>query len=331
MSMAEMTAPISVVIPAYNAAAFLDATLASISAQTLPVAQIIVVNDGSTDGTRDIASRAGVKIVDQANAGLSAARNSGIAAATQPWIAFCDADDLWLPEKIERQWRSILLAPRVAFSFTDYMQFNETGVINASVLHEVHRHFEGVLHHSLGDDAWLCDPESLGSALLVDNFFSASSLIVRADAAREFGGYDRKVVGAEDYDFALRLTRVHFGTYVDLPIVHYRRHASAISSNVATIREGVTSVALRVLSRPQEYAPRTVKHFKRSLHKYFTKCGFAHLRYGDQLTARRWLRRSLGERLSPEAGLLYLMTFAFESSAGQSCRNRMVRIMESYR
>jgi glycosyltransferase involved in cell wall biosynthesis len=99
---------VSVVVPAYNAERFLSATLDSIHGQTLAPHEIIVVNDGSTDSTLQVISDfKGVNInlivVSQNNQGLPAARNAGKRVATGNYIAFCDSDDLWTPEKLEHQ------------------------------------------------------------------------------------------------------------------------------------------------------------------------------------------------------------------------------------
>lgn len=92
-----------VVIPAYNAAATLAETLASVFGQTVPPARVIVVDDGSTDDTAEIARAAGAEVLRQANSGPGAASTLGMAAATAPMLAFVDADDLWLPGKMARQ------------------------------------------------------------------------------------------------------------------------------------------------------------------------------------------------------------------------------------
>lgn len=98
---------ISVVIPAFRARATIDEAIGSVLAQTVPPAEIIVVDDGCPDGTGDhvAASWPGVRLLRQANAGCGMARNTGAAAACGDWLAFLDADDAWLPGKLERQLR----------------------------------------------------------------------------------------------------------------------------------------------------------------------------------------------------------------------------------
>ncbi|MGK2964547.1 MAG: glycosyltransferase family 2 protein [Tepidiformaceae bacterium] len=95
---------ISVIVPAYNGERFLRDALESVFAQTLRPDEVIVVDDGSTDGTASVAQAfPGVRLIQQANRGLPGARNTGIAAARGPWIALLDADDIWVPKKLERQ------------------------------------------------------------------------------------------------------------------------------------------------------------------------------------------------------------------------------------
>jgi glycosyltransferase involved in cell wall biosynthesis len=104
---------VSVVIPCYNGARFLRDTVGSVLAQTLPPLEVIVVDDGSTDDSAAVAESFGspVRVIRQPNRGESVARNRGIAEARGDWVAFLDADDLWLPEKLAEQAK--LMAPGV--------------------------------------------------------------------------------------------------------------------------------------------------------------------------------------------------------------------------
>jgi glycosyltransferase involved in cell wall biosynthesis len=116
-SVAPARPKVSAVIPAYNSEGFVADAIESILAQTIPVDEIIVVDDGSKDRTAEIASRFEcTRVITQANAGQGAARNVGIREATGEWIAFLDADDLWMPEKMEIQLKCI--APDVGVIFS---------------------------------------------------------------------------------------------------------------------------------------------------------------------------------------------------------------------
>jgi glycosyltransferase involved in cell wall biosynthesis len=114
---------ISAVIPAYNAAAFIERAIRSVLAQIRPVDEIIVVDDGSTDKTADVVRGFGdkIKLLQQANAGVSAARNAGVGAADGEWIAFLDADDEWLPDYLKMQTELLSRNPHLVWSAANYM------------------------------------------------------------------------------------------------------------------------------------------------------------------------------------------------------------------
>ena len=96
---------VSVIIPTFDRISVLPRALDSVLAQTRPAGEVIVVDDGSTDGTAELLERdyPGVTTIRQSNRGVSAARNAGLAAASGDWIAFLDSDDEWRPQKLERQ------------------------------------------------------------------------------------------------------------------------------------------------------------------------------------------------------------------------------------
>jgi glycosyltransferase involved in cell wall biosynthesis len=114
---------ISVVIPAYNARSFIERSVRSVLNQTRQADEIIVVDDGSKDDTADVVRLFGdqVKLISQANAGVSAARNAGIRAATGDWIAFLDADDQWLPDFLKAQTELLGRNPHLVWSTANYM------------------------------------------------------------------------------------------------------------------------------------------------------------------------------------------------------------------
>jgi glycosyltransferase involved in cell wall biosynthesis len=122
---------VSVVVPAFNAAAHLPAALASILAQTVGPLEVIVADDGSTDATREIAAAHGapVRVVTQPTAGPPATRNLGIRAACGDLLAFLDPDDLWAPEKTERQLAVLRARPTALGVVCHVQQFSDDGVV----------------------------------------------------------------------------------------------------------------------------------------------------------------------------------------------------------
>lgn len=127
---AEASPLISCVVPVYDGERFLAAGLESVLAQTVPVDEVIVVDDGSTDGTPEVARSFGDRViyVRQDNAGPAAARNTGVARARGAFISFLDADDLWEAEKIERQLARFEARPELGYSVTLVENFWEDEV-----------------------------------------------------------------------------------------------------------------------------------------------------------------------------------------------------------
>lgn len=233
---------ISVVIPAFEAAATLDETLRSARSQTLREIEIIVVDDGSRDATAAIArahaSRdARVRLHVQANAGVAAARNAGIAQAAADWVAFLDSDDLWAPTKLARQIEAVARAgPACALSYTRFSLIDESGEILLS---------------DVGGDV---DGPAL-EALCLGNFIgNGSSPLVRRDALLEVGGFDpdlrrRGAQGCEDYKLYLRLAERWTFALVPEPLTGYRAASDNMSSDVARMYRSFALVSHDMAAR----------------------------------------------------------------------------------
>jgi glycosyltransferase involved in cell wall biosynthesis len=207
---------ISVIIPAFNAAATILPALASVRAQTYGLLEILVVDDCSTDGTADRVDRAMVDeprlrlIRHERNQGPSAARNTGLWAAAGRYCAFLDADDDWLPDKIERQVAALVANPRAVLCCCNAVWMRD-GVAEGTV-------YDGCVIEN-GADAW--------KGMLEDVYVGTPCAVVDTAAARRLGGFDVALRVGEDQDLWLRLAFA--GEVVALPdvLVHYRRSAGS--------------------------------------------------------------------------------------------------------
>jgi len=162
---------VSVIIPLYNAEAFLAEALASVLGQTLPPHQVIVVDDGSTDGSADVARRFGkqIALVQQPNAGAANARNRGVALATGDFLAFLDHDDYWAPEKLALQVAAFQQSPdreAIFGQMAQHQSITTTSPTTHWVAHQAHDgwHLDTVLirrqaFERIGpfDSAWMID------------------------------------------------------------------------------------------------------------------------------------------------------------------------------
>jgi len=209
---------ISVVIPTFNRERQVQAALRSVLSQTYSHFEVIIVDDGSTDGTRKaleaIISDEGsdgmrVRYFSRPKQGQSAARNMGIEKARGEFVAFLDSDDIWLPEKLEWQLRALeQFKDRCGACITDARLVDNLGM-DISAFHRGGRHFEGTLGIDLGATRNLVkhrDP------------FWLSTLVVRTDIVRQLGWFDNQLGYAEDHDFLFRLSLVTSFCYVNKPL-----------------------------------------------------------------------------------------------------------------
>ncbi|MBN1514808.1 MAG: glycosyltransferase family 2 protein [Phycisphaerae bacterium] len=187
---------VSVVIPTYNAGAFLQRAVDSVLAQTERIREIVVVDDGSTDDTADVVRSYGpaVRYVYQSNAGVASARNRGIREARGHWVAFLDADDEWYPWKNERQMAVLRAHPDLRWCAC------EGEVVNGSQVqaNPLARRARRALHeHGFFPDYF--------AAAELGVFLHTGGMLVATDVLRDVGGFDTAFHGTEDADLWSRL------------------------------------------------------------------------------------------------------------------------------
>ncbi|MFM7270650.1 MAG: glycosyltransferase [Actinomycetes bacterium] len=212
---------LSVIIPAYNAEAYLRETVDSALAQTHPDLEVIVVDDGSTDGTRAILDAYGDRIVavTQPNGGPAAARNHGLRLATGEYIGLLDADDLWAPTRAERCLALLEADPGLTGVLTDSWRFADDP---AAATECIYRDRRGGVFPAR-------DEQLAASAR--GNFLTAS-VFVRREVVFALGGFDPAIFGAEDYDLWCRILLAG-GAFalIEEPLSWYRVVEGSVSSN----------------------------------------------------------------------------------------------------
>lgn len=214
---------VSVVIPAYNAAPFIHRAVDSVLSQTFADFELLVVDDGSSDDTLRVLARYGdrLRALPQRNSGPAAARNHGLSAACGEYVAFLDADDHWLPEKLERQVQLMERRPDVGFCSTATAVVNPAGEIVGS---------------------WPCRPDA---APFPDVLFTQSSLIsgstsgvlARRKLIESLGGFDETLRGFEDPDLWIRLSALTTYACIPEPLTVVVRTPNSVSGNLARMRQ----------------------------------------------------------------------------------------------
>ncbi len=214
---------VSVIIPTYNADQFIGQAIQSVLDQTYRSYEIIVVDDGSTDKTKDfLRGFAGqIHCRFQENRGPSAARNTGITIAQGEYICFLDADDLWTPHKLECQLEYMDRHPDIAFVFSDHQDFNARGVLPGSFLENKMIFEDSLIKEGPIQNAFLM--------LLQENFISTPTVMVKKACFEETGLFDEDLWSVEDRDLWLRMAAKF--TLVCLPGILCKRrvHQSNIS------------------------------------------------------------------------------------------------------
>jgi glycosyltransferase involved in cell wall biosynthesis len=213
---------ISVVIPAYNAERFMPRCLAAVFAQTLKPHEVIVVDDGSTDGTAQLAEKLGATVLRQANAGIGAARNAGIRNASGEWIALLDADDTWVPEKLALQVAAI--RQDTILVYTGVKLFDDKG--------------ERTVQRA-------DDPPLVRKSLRYRNLITPSSVILRRPTVLAAGGFREGTPTCEDWGMWVRLLPLGSFAAVAEPLTNYYIHPKSISASPEKMLDG-----LRVIIEP---------------------------------------------------------------------------------
>lgn len=210
---------ISVVIPAYNAAHFLPRCLKSVFSQTLKPAEVIVVDDGSTDHTAEVAAELGATVISRGNGGLSAARNTGIQGASSEWIALLDADDLWAPDKLERQ--ATCIGPDTVLVYSGIRYFDDKGKRDARPA---------------------IDPVTARKMLRYCNPITPSSALVKRDAVLKDGGFREDIRACEDWEMWFRLQRAGQFEAVSAPLTDYYIYPNSLSANPGKMLEALDRI-----------------------------------------------------------------------------------------
>lgn len=204
---------ISVIIPAFNAVSYIGEALQSVLAQTAPADEIIVVNDGSTDNTaREAEKFPGIRILHQDNQGCAAARNNGINASSGEWLAFLDADDVWLPEKLSLQEDYLKNHPSCPAVF---------GMVDCFISPEIDEKQQAKLFCPEGPLSGIC----------------AGAMLIRRDAFFSVGAFDPQMRLSQFIEWFNRFSGSGL-TYHVLPDVVLRRRVH-LTNTTALKREEV--------------------------------------------------------------------------------------------
>jgi glycosyltransferase involved in cell wall biosynthesis len=295
-------ARVSAIVPVYNCAQYVGKAIESILAQTYPAHEIIVVDDGSTDSTREALEpyKDSIIYVYQKNAGEPAARNTGIRHSTGEYIAYLDADDLWLPDKLELQMEYFRNHPQCDLVYTDMMTFDDQGVIECSVR---------------ASRARVYSSGKIFPRLFRETLFGSGSVVLRKAAAEQAGGFDETFFVGSDYEMWLRMSRSFEFGYVDKPLLMYRQHRDMSTQKLGKVPQDGMPWQVKVLKRTLELFPEAERELGKSAINHrmavpYMWLGRSWMDRGNHKEARRLISGAIQYNpWSPRYRFAYLATF----------------------
>jgi glycosyltransferase involved in cell wall biosynthesis len=256
-----MMAQVSVVIPTYNHARFLRQAIDSALGQTLAPHEVIVVDDGSSDGTPEIVAEYGDRIrsVRHANCGVAASRNAGADLATGELLAFLDADDVWLPRKLERQVERFERDPGLGLVHCGVEEIDAEGKV-------LRRQPDGLEGHTVAREMLLFrGPTILGGG---------SGVLIPRTAFAAVEGFDPRLSTSADWDLYYRLANRYPIGYVSEPLLHYRLHGSNMHGNIAVMERDMLLAYSKAFHDPADPVQGLRRRAYGSLHSVLAGCFF---------------------------------------------------------
>ncbi len=220
---------ISVIIPTFNRKKTLERAIQSVMNQSLSPFEILIIDDGSNDGTEQWVKEnfQNIKYIYQNNHGVSSARNTGIENAHGDWVAFLDSDDEWLPNKLYEQVKAIDSNPEMKFFHT-----NEIWIRNGVRVNQMKKHkkYGGYIFEKCLD---ICR-------------VSPSSVLIQKEVFDNIGIFDESLRVCEDYDLWLRITSKYPVVFLDIPLIYkYGGHADQLSK----VNDGIESYRIQSLEK----------------------------------------------------------------------------------
>lgn len=277
-----MIAKVSVIVPTYNHGHFISAAIQGVLSQTRTDAEIVIVDDGSTDDTGSVVRSFGerVKYIRQENAGVCAARNRGVAETSGDLIAFLDADDIWEPTKLEKQAAVFASDPGIGLVHCGIREFDSaTG--------------DAIAEYLDGGEGWVAEELALWERPVI--LGPGGSIMVRRDVFEEVGGFDVRLKNGEDWEFCFRVAMKYKVGFVPEVLVHYRNHGLNATKNVAEMERSTLLAWEKVFSTDDDRIRKLKRRSYGNLHKVLAG---SYLHAGERSGFLRNLAKSLWYRPS---------------------------------
>ena len=281
-----MATLVSLIIPTYNRGDLVGEAIDSALGQTYPAREVIVVDDGSTDGTPAVLARYGkaIRTVRTANRGCAAARNTGVNLARGAYLAFVDSDDVALPEKLALQVPVLETCPEAGFVYGPSVAFGPE--LPAEVVHQPVR-----------PDA----DGSVAEGIFLTTQIGFDSVLLRREAVEQVGGFDETLHHNEDTDLLLRIALAWKAVRLEVPTGRHRWHPGRKSRDEVALWQAVLRSMEKVLASRPDFRARLAGRAEARLAQVRWEVSRAWARRGELEAARREAAAAWGHR--PSVGL----------------------------
>jgi glycosyltransferase involved in cell wall biosynthesis len=316
---------ISVIIPTFNRLGLLKETVESVRRQTFRDFEIIVINDGSTDGTTQwLDTQTDIRSVHQINQGIAASRNNGAATARGSWLAFLDHDDTWAPEKLSIQAEFVRNNPDVGLVAARHARMGKRVQRTSVPQGGTTNHGNETCPGRASDENLFSSRRSVSQWVKGDlfvrvyseSFIHTSSVMIRADVLREINGFPTEYRFADEFDVWLKIAAAYPIAYVDSALTFIRFYESNTSHN----RVGVRADTYRILLKNYDPARIPKRVFLRTMSDHDISFGRAFLKEGNTAEALKWFRKSVQRTPLRLRSWRYLTRYGLVAWLERACR-----------
>lgn len=302
---------VSVIMPAYNARPYIGEAIRSVLDQDYPNLELIVVDDGSSDGTADEARLFGerVRVYERTNGGPAAARNFGLSVAQGELIAFLDADDIWLPGKLAAQVSHLQAHPEIGMVFSRFLFWypEPNGKFAPPRIPKMGAAASEIVHEHSG---WIYCP------LLYDSIVTIISVLIRRSVIETVGGFNEQLRTGEDYDYWLRVSRIVQATKLSKNFACYRIHPQStthvsrmVCNEYQVLKKNLQKYGLTGPDGSQASSVR----IKDRLYRICFNHAYLHYWNGDASTSRKAFADAISHvGYRPKAWLYWILALARE-------------------
>ncbi len=311
----------SVIVPAYNSAGYVRDAIDSVLAQTHASLEVVVVDDGSSDGTREVLGayaadpRVRCLFLDRSHGGPSRPRNAGIAAARGEVFVVLDADDLLRPGALASVEEALRLAPDAGLVFFNSAMVDfASGQALGKCLDE-YGSFWQLHRRPVGPDVYVIDDTRLHAQMIETNFIKTSGTAVPRSVVEEVGPFDETLTNADDWDLWLRVARRRTYAFVDRQDVVYRRRQGSVTDRGSMLVNNRIKVLTRQIA--EGATPGVRRSTARALSLNYAQLGFSRRLALELVEARVQYRRSMSYGVSWMALKGWLVTWLGASVLGR--------------